>query len=55
MKSKKYANIIEDRLDNLWCTKDSVLHENVKNFEMCKKYNCNYILIDDSYQVDIEL
>ncbi len=52
---KKYANIIEDRLDDLWCTKDSVLHENVKNFEMCKKYNCNYILIDDSYQVDIEL
>ncbi len=32
-----------------------VLNENVKNFEMCKKYNCNYILIDDSYEVDIEL
>lgn len=52
---KKYANTIEERLDDLWCTKDSVLNENVKNFEMCKKYNCNYILIDDSYEVDIEL
>ncbi len=52
---KKYANMIENRLDDSWCTKDSVLHENMKNFEMCKKYHCNYILIDDSYQVDIEL
>lgn len=52
---KEYANIIEKRLDDSWCTKDIVLEENKHNFELCQKYKCNYILIDDCYQVDIEL
>lgn len=52
---KKYANIVEKRPDDSWCTKESVLEENVHNFEMCKKYGCNYILIDKAYCIDIEL
>lgn len=52
---KKFANIIEKRLDDSWCTKDSVLKENQHNYEMCKKYDCNYILIDEEYKVDIEV
>ena len=52
---KKYASIIEDRLEDSWCTIDSVIEENVHNLNLCKKWGCNYLLIDGSYQVDIEL
>lgn len=52
---KEYANAVENRLDDSWCTKESVLEENANNFEMCKKYGCNYILIDEYYCIDIEL
>lgn len=52
---KKYANVIEKRMDDSWCTMDSVLAENARCLEMCQKYDCNYILIDEDYQIEIEL
>lgn len=52
---KKYASAIEDRIDDSWCTKELVLEDNACNLEMCKKYNCNCLLIDERYQVDVEL
>ncbi|MDI7816318.1 adenylate kinase [Clostridioides difficile] len=50
---KKYANAIESRLDDSFCTMESTIEENTKNLQMCKKYDCNYILIEDEYTVDI--
>jgi len=52
---KKYANVIENRLDDEWCTMESVLSENAQMLEFAKKYNVNYILIDDKYEINIEL
>lgn len=52
---KAYANVIEDRLDDSWCTMDAVLEENLYNLEMCQKHKCHHILINDSYQVTVEL
>lgn len=52
---KKYANAIENRLDDSSCTVESTMKDNAENLQMCKKYNCNYILIDDEYNVDIDL
>lgn len=52
---KNYANKIEQRIDDTCCTMDSVLADNANYLEMCQKHNCNYILIDDCYQVDIDL
>lgn len=52
---KKYANTIESRLDDSCCTIESMIEENVENLQMCKKYDCNYILIEDEYKVDIDL
>lgn len=52
---KAYANEVEIRVNDSWCTKETVLEENRYNFEMCKKYGCDYILIDDNYCVDIAL
>ncbi len=51
----KYANAIENRLDDSSCTIETVLKENAHNFEMCKKYGCNYKLIEGDYEVNIDI
>ena len=50
---KKYANVIENRLDDEWCTLDSVLEDNINILSLAKKHNQNYILIDNKYEIDI--
>lgn len=52
---KKYANVVEQRLDDEDCTMESVLWDNAKMLEQCQKYKVNYILIEDEYKVDVEL
>ena len=52
---KKYADIIENRLDDEWCTLESVLTDNAHVLELAQKHKVNYILIDDKYVVDIDL
>ena len=50
---KKYASVIENRLDDEWCTMESVLEDNVNILSQVKKYNVNYVLIDDKYEINI--
>ena len=52
---KKYANVIENRLDDEWCTMESILSENAQMLEFAKKYNVNYLLIEDKYEINIDL
>ncbi|MDU1910309.1 adenylate kinase [Fusobacterium sp.] len=52
-KIKGYANIIEKRFEDSLCIKEMMIEENIKNFEMCQKYDCDYILIDDEYMIEI--
>ena len=52
---KKYASIIENRLDDEWCTMESVLEDNEQMLKLAQKNKVNYILIDDKYEVKIEL
>ena len=52
---KKYANIIEKRINDDYCTLEMVLEDNAKRLEDCRKYNCDYILVDDNYQINIDL
>ena len=52
---KKYANIIENRLDDEWCTLESVLNDNAQILELAQEHKVNYILIDDNYKVNIDL
>ena len=52
---RTYASVIEQRLDDSDCTMEFVLQENAQTLDMCKKYNANYLLIDDEYNVDLEL
>ena len=52
---KKYANVIENRLDDEWCTMESVLEDNAEILKLAKMHNVNYILIDDKYEINIDL
>ena len=52
---KKYANVIENRLDDEWCTIVSVLTDNAEVFALAQKHNANFILIDDQYEITIDL
>ena len=52
---KKYAGIIEERLDDAYCTLDHVSEENARMLELAQKHNVNYILIDDEYKITINL
>lgn len=51
---KKYASVIESRLDDEDCTLQSVISDNAKKLELAKKHKVNYILIDDRYDTDIQ-
>ncbi len=52
---KKYASIVENRIEDEGCTIETVLRDNAEILELCQNYKANYLLIDDEYQVDIEL
>lgn len=52
---KNYANIIEERLDDSSCIKEELIKDNELNFNMCKKYNCDYVLIDNNYKFEVVL
>ncbi len=52
---KGYASVIENRLDDQWCTMESVLEENEKMLTLAKKHRVNYILIEDKYEISIDL
>lgn len=51
---KGYADIIESRLDDDYCTMESVMADNGRNLVLAREYKVNYILIDDEYNVDID-
>ena len=52
---KGYANIIENRLDDEWCTLETVLSANLEILANAEKYNADYVLIDDEYEINIDL
>lgn len=52
---KGYANSIENRLDDEWCTMEHVLENNTLFLDLAQKYHVNYILIQDQYEINIDL
>ena len=52
---KGYANVIEQRLDDEECTMEHVLTDNARMFELARAHKVTYILIEDKYEVNIEL
>lgn len=53
----EYANAIEcrDEEDARYCTREMLLRENLFNLEKCKEAGCEYILINEKYDVDLTL
>lgn len=51
---KKYSNVIEHRLNDE-CTMESVLEDNARFLELAQRYHVNYVLMDDKYEIDIDL
>lgn len=51
----KYENIIEKRYKKYNLNKDELIKNNEKNLKKCIKHNLDYILIKDSYNIDISL
>jgi len=52
---KRYASAIENRLDDKWCTLENVLEDNARFLKLAQKYGVNYILIDEKYEINIDL
>lgn len=48
----EYANVVEKRLEDD-CTVDSLLADNKQMLDLAKKYDVNYVLIDDRYEIDL--
>lgn len=51
---KEYSNVIENRLGD-GCAIATVLEDNARFLELAQKYNANYVLIKDKYEIDIDL
>ena len=52
---KKYANVVENRLDDAWCTLERVLEDNAEMLALAQKHDVNYILIQDAYEINIDI
>lgn len=52
---KRYANVIEDRGNDENCTLESVLADNAQVLELAQRHHVHYVLIDDKYEIDIDL
>lgn len=52
---KGYAGVIENRLDDAYCTLEGVLKDNAQVLEMVQKHNADYVLIDEEYKIDIDI
>lgn len=52
---KNNAGIIENRMDDEYCTIENILKDNKYILEQCSRYKVNCIYIDEKYQIDVEL
>ena len=52
---KKYASIVEERLDDSYLSKEELLADNRNNLSLAELHGLNYILVDEKYEVDFEL
>lgn len=51
---KHHADDIEKCLDNSWLNAEELISENKENLELCRKYGCKYILINDEYKINLQ-
>lgn len=52
---KRYENIIENRKKQEDIKIDELIEENKYNLDMCRKYGNEYVLIDDKYDINLDI
>lgn len=52
---KRYASVVEQRVNDEDCTLESVLEDNAHILALAQKNGINYILIEDEYKIDSDL
>jgi len=52
---RAFANAIEGRLDDSDLSQEALVAENAANLRLCREHECDYILIDGAYDVDLDL
>ena len=52
---KAHASVIEDRIDDSYCTKEMLLRDNELIMQNCLAHGVNYVLIDENYPADFEI
>ena len=50
---QNHASDIENRMDDSGLNAQELIRENERNLERCKAFDCEYILIDDEYNISI--
>ena len=47
--------LIEQRLDDSGLCKEDLISENERNLHLCRTHKCPYMLIDDRYEIPLDL
>ena len=50
---KRFASVIENRLDDEWCTLESTISDNAEMLRLAKAHGADYALIDEEYRIKI--
>lgn len=50
---KDYANVVENRIDDSYCTMESVIKDNANFLDKAKKVGVDYVLIDNEYDIGV--
>ena len=50
---RTHASDVEQRLDDSDLSKEQLIADNLQNLDLCRKYGCEYLLIDGDYEVHI--
>ena len=51
---RSHSNAIEQRLDDSGLNKDRLIRDNENALRLCGENGCDYILLDDTYSIDLE-
>jgi hypothetical protein len=51
---RNHGNAIEQRLDDSGLNKAALIEENQQNLRLCQENGCRYILLEDSYSIELQ-
>ena len=52
---KTYGSVIEERLDDSDLSMEELIEDNRNNLRLCQEQGCDYILLDETYEIDFDI